>query len=62
MGGHPQPVPPIYQPEIPADWIVRAALDGRRAKIVGSWNKLLMAAGQVMTGLSRFSNQAPACN
>jgi short-subunit dehydrogenase len=51
MGHHPQPVPPIYQPEIPAEWIVRAALDGRRAKIIGSWNKLLVAAGQVMPGL-----------
>lgn len=48
---HPQPVPPIYQPEIPAKWIVRVALDGRRAKVVGSWNKLLVAAGQVMPGL-----------
>ncbi|HLI01109.1 MAG TPA: SDR family oxidoreductase, partial [Acidimicrobiales bacterium] len=36
---HPQPVPPIYQPEIPARAIVDAALDGRRSKIVGSWNK-----------------------
>lgn len=48
---HSQPVPPIYQPEIPVRWIVRTALDGRRAKIIGSWNKLLVAAGQVMPGL-----------
>jgi NAD(P)-dependent dehydrogenase (short-subunit alcohol dehydrogenase family) len=39
---HPQPVPPIYQPEIPARFIVDAALDGRRSKIVGSWNKMLV--------------------
>ena len=39
---HPQPVPPIYQPEIPAKFIVDAALDGRRAKTVGSWNKMLV--------------------
>jgi NAD(P)-dependent dehydrogenase (short-subunit alcohol dehydrogenase family) len=38
----PQPVPPIYQPEIPAKFIVDAALDGRRAKTVGSWNKMLV--------------------
>ena len=51
MNRHPQPVPPIYQPEVPARWIVQAALDGRRAKVIGSWNKLLVAAGQVMPGL-----------
>ena len=39
---HPQPVPPIYQPEFPAKFIVDAALDGRRAKTVGSWNKMLV--------------------
>jgi NAD(P)-dependent dehydrogenase (short-subunit alcohol dehydrogenase family) len=47
---HPQPVPPIYQPEIPAKYIVQAALDGRRSKIVGSWNKMLVAAGSVAPG------------
>lgn len=51
LNRHPQPVPPIYQPEIPARWIVQAALDGRRAKVIGSWNKLLVAAGQLMPGL-----------
>jgi NAD(P)-dependent dehydrogenase (short-subunit alcohol dehydrogenase family) len=45
---HPQPVPPIYQPELPAKVIVEAALDGRRAKILGSWNKLLVAASKIM--------------
>ena len=44
MDRHPQPVPPIYQPEIPAKFIVQAALDGRRSKVIGSWNKLLVAA------------------
>jgi hypothetical protein len=51
MADHPQPVPPIYQPEIPAKFIVEAALDGRRSKIIGSWNKLLVAAGSVVPGL-----------
>jgi NAD(P)-dependent dehydrogenase (short-subunit alcohol dehydrogenase family) len=51
MDRHPQPVPPIYQPEIPAKFIVQAALDGRRSKVVGSWNKLLVAAGQVVPGV-----------
>lgn len=51
MDHHPQPVPPIYQPEIPAKFIVRAALDGRRSKIIGSWNKMLVAAGSILPGL-----------
>jgi NAD(P)-dependent dehydrogenase (short-subunit alcohol dehydrogenase family) len=51
MDRHPQPVPPIYQPEVPAKFIVRAALDGRRSKVIGSWNKLLVVAGQIAPGL-----------
>jgi NAD(P)-dependent dehydrogenase (short-subunit alcohol dehydrogenase family) len=51
MDRHPQPVPPIYQPEVAATFIVQAALDGRRSKVLGSWNKLLVAAGQVAPGL-----------
>ena len=51
MDKHPQPVPPIYQPEIPAKFILKAALDGRRSKVVGSWNKMLVAAGSVFPGL-----------
>jgi len=42
MDHHPQPVPPIYQPEIPARFILDAALDGQRSQIVGSWNKMLV--------------------
>lgn len=48
---HPQPVPPIYQPELCAKFILEAALDGRRNKIIGSWNKILVAAGQLFPGL-----------
>ena len=51
MGHHPQPVPPIYQPEVCARFILAAALDGRRAKVIGSWNKLLVMAGSVFPGL-----------
>ena len=36
---HPQPVPPIYEPEVAAKYVVEVALDGRRSRIVGSWNK-----------------------
>jgi NAD(P)-dependent dehydrogenase (short-subunit alcohol dehydrogenase family) len=48
---HPQPVPPIYQPEIPAKYIVDVAIDGRRAKIVGSWNKMLVLMDSLFPGL-----------
>ena len=57
---HPQPVPPIYQPEVPARFIVDAALDGRRAKVVGSWNKLLVAAGSLFPGLGNHYAAAGA--
>jgi short-subunit dehydrogenase len=49
---HPQPVPPIYQPEVAATAIVDAAIDGRRSKVVGSWNKLLVAAASIFPGLA----------
>lgn len=48
---HPQPVPPIYQPEVPAKFILQAALDGRRNKVVGTWNKALVGAGSLFPGL-----------
>lgn len=54
---HPQPAPPIYEPEIPARFIVEVALDGRRHKIVGSWNKILVFVAQLMPG---FGNQYAA--
>ena len=46
MDRHPQPVPPIYQPELIAKFILEAALTGRREKVIGSWNKLLVMAGR----------------
>ena len=49
---HPQPAPPIYQPEIPAKFIVDVALDGRRDKVIGSWNKMLVAIAKVAPGLA----------
>jgi NAD(P)-dependent dehydrogenase (short-subunit alcohol dehydrogenase family) len=48
----PQPVPPIYQPEVVAERIVATALVGRRARIVGGWNKLLVAVARVAPGLA----------
>ncbi len=51
MSHHPMPVPPIYQPEIPAKFILDAALDGRRDKIIGSWNKMLVVVASLAPGL-----------
>ena len=50
MDDHPQPVPPIYEPDKVAKYVVRAALDGRRSKVVGSWNHLVVAAGKLTPG------------
>ena len=54
---HPQPVPPIYQPELVAERIVNAALDPRRDLVVGSWNKILVVAGRLFP---RFANEYAA--
>ncbi len=48
---HPQPVPPIYEPEVCARAIVEAALTGKREKVVGSWNKVLVATARAAPGL-----------
>lgn len=52
MEQKPMPVPPIYQPEIPARIIVEAALDGRRDKVIGSWNKALVVAASLAPGFA----------
>lgn len=49
---HPQPVPPIYQPEVAARAIVSIALDGKRSKVLGSWNRVLVALASVFPGLA----------
>ncbi|HSL58492.1 MAG TPA: SDR family oxidoreductase [Acidimicrobiales bacterium] len=48
---HPQPVPPIYQPEVAADVIVTVAATGERSRTVGSWNWLLIRAAMVLPGV-----------
>jgi len=50
MDRQPQPVPPIYQPELCAKRIVRVALDGRRSTVIGAWNRALVAAGSIAPG------------
>lgn len=47
----PQPVEPIYQPEVCADIIVRVAESPRRHRIVGSWNWLLIQGSKVLPGV-----------
>lgn len=49
---HPQPVPPIYQPEVAARAIVSVALEGRRSKVLGAWNRLLVALASVFPALA----------
>ncbi len=48
---HPQPVPPIYQPEVAAEAILEAVRDGRRSTVLGSWNKLIVAAAGLAPGV-----------
>jgi short-subunit dehydrogenase len=48
---HPQPVAPIYQPEVCAEAIVETAVTGRRERVIGSWNKLLVAGARTMPGV-----------
>ena len=51
----PQPVPPVYQPEAAAAAIL-AALDGRRASVLGSWNRVIIAGTKLMPGvLQRYA-------
>jgi NAD(P)-dependent dehydrogenase (short-subunit alcohol dehydrogenase family) len=57
MDRHPMPVPPIYQPEVAAAAILGSALDGRRERVLGSWNRMLVAAARAVPG---FGNQFAA--
>ncbi|MBV9923144.1 MAG: SDR family oxidoreductase [Pseudonocardia sp.] len=54
---HPKPVPPTYQPEVAADRIVKIALNGRRASVLGAWNRILVVAGSLLPG---YGNQYAA--
>jgi len=51
MRHHPEPVPPIYQPEVAAKAIVSVATTGRRQRIVGVWNWLVIQGNKVMPGV-----------
>jgi NAD(P)-dependent dehydrogenase (short-subunit alcohol dehydrogenase family) len=47
----PQPVPPIYQPEVVAARVLAIAQSGRRQRIVGTWNWLIVQGNKLMPGL-----------
>ena len=49
---HPQPVPPIYQPEVAARAIVSTALGHRHSKVLGLWNQLLVVMSSLFPGFS----------
>jgi len=56
LPNHPQPVPPIYEPEVAAKAIVDVAIDGRRTKVLGVWNKVVVAAARAAPGTAeRFA-------
>jgi short chain dehydrogenase len=59
---HPQPVPPIYRPEVAAKSIVEMALGERSTKVVGSWNKILVAAGRMFPSLGNHYASLGACD
>ena len=52
LSRHPQPVPPIYQPEVAARSIVAAAVGERPVRVLGSWNKLLVVLGRLFPNLA----------
>ena len=48
---HPQPVPPIYQPEVAAAAIADAIDDAPRQRLLGTWNWMLVKLSQWMPGV-----------
>jgi NAD(P)-dependent dehydrogenase (short-subunit alcohol dehydrogenase family) len=51
MPHQPRPVAPVYEPEVAARAIVRAAEVARRRQVVGSWNRLLLALNRIAPGV-----------
>jgi hypothetical protein len=51
VGFHPMPVPPIYQPEVPARIIADVIEKGARQHFIGTWNWLLVHLNDVMPGV-----------
>jgi short-subunit dehydrogenase len=55
---HPQPVPPIYQPEAAAQRVLDTVFDTRRSTVLGSWNRLIVGGSKFVPSL--FSHYAAA--
>jgi short-subunit dehydrogenase len=51
MDGPARPVAPIYRPEQAAAAIVAAAEDGRRADVLGSWNRMIVSLAALAPGV-----------
>jgi short-subunit dehydrogenase len=51
MDGPARPVAPIYRPEQAAAAIVAAAEDGRRADVLGSWNRMIVSLAALAPGI-----------
>jgi hypothetical protein len=51
MPHQPRPVAPVYDPEVVARHIVRAAETAPRQKTIGAWNHLLMMLNKVAPGV-----------
>ncbi|MCU1484053.1 MAG: family NAD(P)-dependent oxidoreductase [Actinomycetia bacterium] len=47
----PQPVPPVYAPEVAADRIVLAVTSPRRHRVLGGFNRALITANKVAPGV-----------
>jgi short-subunit dehydrogenase len=52
LGHQPQPVEPIYQPEVAARAVVDAVFDGRRSSVLGVWNRMIVMATRIMPGVA----------
>jgi short-subunit dehydrogenase len=51
MPREPRPVAPIYRPEVVARAIVRAAETAPRQRVLGTWNRLLLALNKLAPGV-----------
>jgi NAD(P)-dependent dehydrogenase (short-subunit alcohol dehydrogenase family) len=48
----PQPVPPIYEPEVAAEAVLRAVRTGRPERVLGVWNRLLVLGAHAFPGFA----------
>jgi NAD(P)-dependent dehydrogenase (short-subunit alcohol dehydrogenase family) len=56
LPNHPQPVPPIYQPEVAAARIVDVVFDARRSTVLGSWNRIIVGGSKILPSVfSQFA-------